>query len=242
MIEIPLASTIIKYLLDKPITMRDYEVYDPQGFQMIKKFLVLPAKDCDLTFDGLKENGDEIEVNDHNKNEYVELKIQNELIESRKQQLESLKKGFFSIKPLVEIFTPLELYPSDLQLLLQGEGNFISSSSIKDVLYFRGFPNQSSTPNHLLQLLDQFSQEQLKKFLLFTTEQSKIPFGGLKNPNIYSPYPKDKITITHSNNIERYPVSHVCFYQLELPDYQNYETLTTKLLESIHQIQEFQLI
>ena len=50
---------------------------------------------------------------------------------------------------------------------------FISSSIIKGILVFRDFPKESKTPDFLKQVLDLMSSNDLKRFLLFITEQGK---------------------------------------------------------------------
>ena len=95
---------------------------------------------------------------------------------------------------------------------------YISSSMIKDVLKFRDWPNNSNTPNHLLQLLDSMNSNDLKRFLLFVTEQETIPISGFTTPHQH-------ITIVCFPDSQALPRSHVCFFQLDLPDYNNYQKL-----------------
>jgi hypothetical protein len=78
----------------------------------------------------------------------------------------------------------------------------------------------------------------------FVTEQDIIPASGLMNPNMFCPH-RDKITIECMTLISlpptALPVAHVCFYKLDLPDYDDYETLETKLLLAICNTSTFEL-
>ena len=107
------------------------------------------------------------------------------MVNSCKIQLDAIQKGFRSVSLLN---THLDTFSHiDLRLLFTGKDNisiqfsnnyflgmeFISSSIIKDILVFRNFPKESKTPDFLKQVLDSMSSNDLKRFLLFITEQGK---------------------------------------------------------------------
>ena len=111
---------------------------------------------------------------------------------------------------------------------------------IKPLLLFKDFPENSSTPNDLLKLLDKISSDDLKRFLIFSTEQPNIPITGFQNPNIQSAYPRDKLIILRFDKSEKLPESHVCYYRIDLPDYNNYEILEKKILQAIQNSRTFE--
>jgi len=140
----------------------------------------------------------------------------------------------------------------------------------------------SQTPSHLKRFLADISQNNLRRFLWFVTEQDIIPTSGLLNPNMFTPH-RDKITVECTppspsispsssssspppsssppssssppppslspsllsspspSTPTALPVAHVCFYKLDLPDYNDYEVLKTKLLLAISNTSTFEL-
>jgi serine/threonine protein kinase len=77
-VSIPLSSSVLKYLKKEPtpLTMRDLETYDNEMYRNLSSLLAFPGSDqLELDFSGLVEHGDQISVNDSNKNKYVSLKV-----------------------------------------------------------------------------------------------------------------------------------------------------------------------
>ena len=62
------------------------------------------------------------------------------------------------------------------------------------------------TPN-ILKVLEAYSEELQKKFLLFTTGSDRVPVGGTSDMTI-------KITRMHRDKTDRLPVAHTCFNQV----------------------------
>jgi hypothetical protein len=148
------------------------------------------------------------------------------LVDSRRKSLGAIKKAILSTVPELTSHLTL-LSPVDLQLFLGGH-EFLSSDMIKPLLEFKCFPEQSSTPSYILQWLETIAPLDLKRFLLYVTEQETVPLDGLLNPNKNSPYSRDKITIIGRPYSEDLPCSHACFYQLDVPDYNNQDKLYAK--------------
>lgn len=85
----------------------------------------------------------------------------------------------------------------------------------------------------------------LNFFNRFVTEQDTIPVSGLNNPNTFSPH-RNKITVNNASpdNEEdpaNLPVAHVCFYSLDLPDYNNYGVLKRKMMQAISNTSSFEV-
>ena len=229
---IPLAPSLFKFILDKSPTLRDLEIFDPEEYLSLQRLLALPnAQLCKLDFNGLKDNGASIQVTDVNKHEYVELKVKELLVECRKEGLSCVKKSVLnSIPELSSYFNALS--PADLRLLL-GEHEFVTAEMIKPLLEFKHFPEESSTPSLLVKWLESIAPLDLKRFLLFATEQETVPLDGLLNPNQNSPYRRDKITIIGKNDSDDIPRSHISFYLLEVPNYNNWEKLVSNMTLAI---------
>ena len=60
-----------------------------------------------------------------------------------------------------------------------------------------------------MQVLEAYSEELQKKFLLFTTGSDRVPVGGTSDMTI-------KITRMHKDKTDRLPVAHTCFNQVRV--------------------------
>src|SRR5689334_21022174 len=98
-----------------------------------------------------------------------------------------MKKGFNCIPSLQPQLNSLSYI--DLQLLFTGASHFISCltskgmdfisvETLKSCIRFRDFPQGSKIPSQFIQLLDEFSQNDLRRFLLFVTALDNIPTTG----------------------------------------------------------------
>jgi hypothetical protein len=78
----------------------------------------------------------------------------------------------------------------------------------------------------------------LQQFLHFVTGQVGLYSAGsdkpLDNPNMYSRYNRNKISIKfYEAGQETLPVAHVCFYSIDMPKYATAELMKNKLLQVI---------
>lgn len=230
---ISFSPVVYKYLLygDAAVAnLHDFELFDQSQARYLRKMLLTPNSDkLLLNFSGLCEGGEQIELNDENKQNFVELKIKNELLTRRKAHLEALRSGFLTLSVLkshLALFTEF-----DLKLLFSGENN-LTSEDILNTLYFANFEIDSKTPEYLREIINEYSVDDLRLFLHFVTNETSIPVGGLRNPGS-STYPMDKITIYYIQGGDRLPVVHTCWYRLDLPDYPSKEKLQTRLQEAL---------
>ncbi|GAM25816.1 hypothetical protein SAMD00019534_089910 [Acytostelium subglobosum LB1] len=214
--------SFFKYLLNIDPNLQDLEAYDPQLGQSFKKVLLLENIDQYLstTFEGLVEGGEEIAVTDLNKEDFIQRNINRILIGSRKYQLESFRSGFMSIDSLNAHFALFS--PTELQLLICGN-TIVDADVLKRHIKFIGFPATSDTPRHFLDIIDAMTQDELHLFLRFMTGMVVIPMQGLERP----------LSIIHIPKSEKLPTSHTCSYQLDLPDYSDFDTLKKKLLQML---------
>ena len=79
-------------------------------------------------------------------------------------------------------------------------------------LRFNGYPKQSRIPAWLPLAVEQFSPENLRRFLIFCTEAPSLPPAGL--------LAGFEIGVQYQRCSEALPVAHTCFNKLDLPDYQ----------------------
>jgi len=71
------------------------------------------------------------------------------------------------------------------------------------------------------------SQDELKKFLQFSTGSNKVPLGGFLH--LYGSNGPQKFTIT-PKKVAGLPTAHSCFNRLELPGYTDKDKLKRDLL------------
>jgi len=234
-VDVPLAPSVWKFLQNIPLEMRDIYVFDPNLASQYQQTLMSSnIEDLFLYFDD-----QETQVTDVNKKEFIIEQIQTQLITSRKPELEAIKKGFEYIPNLS---TQMKLFNhTDLCCLLSGT-DLLTFEMISEYLEFRNFSSDSKTKEWLLSVLKRMTEIELKQFLLFVTETHSIPISGLQNKNETSPYPRNKIIVKQWNmNSTSLPVSHVCFYCIDLPDYASEQELEKKLKLAISQSSEFHL-
>jgi len=145
------------------------------------------------------------------------MKVQYELVDCRKQQLQAIQQGFFTLDGLRDRIR--HVLPQDLRTLLCG----VEKLDCKLLLANMQYENWSSspTPAFLRTILGELKEEDLRRFLRLCTSMASLPREGLRQ----------KIRVTRStSNTSHLPVGHTCFHQLDLPDYRAKELLRRKLL------------
>lgn len=230
--ELPLSSAVFKFFYDVKVDFNDLESFDESTSRQLKNMLRCPGVELmDLDFGYAGGNESDI-VDDENKEEFVRQKIYYDLVGCRLEQMKALKQGFWSITALEK---PLKLIGwRDVIVLLCGNA-FISADMILNVLKFEGFGESSMIPLYFGEVLEEMTQDDLKKFLFFVTEQPSIPFGGLCNPRGHSPTDKITVKLLHRKDPSNLPTAAVCFYQLSLPPYKTKSDLKNKLTIAIRE-------
>lgn len=101
---------------------------------------------------------------------------------------------------------------------------FLLVEDMKNHTDFLSYSQESPVIQWLWEILRNFDQETLAKFLFFVTGSFKVPFGGFKNFRL-------KIEKLYDGNA--LPTAHTCFNQLDLPEYESKEKMREKLLVAI---------
>ncbi|CAD5122844.1 DgyrCDS11247 [Dimorphilus gyrociliatus] len=183
----------------------------------------------DDLFDGrptvdLKEGGCNILVNNENREEFVELYTDFLLNKRIERQFAAFRRGFKLVtdeSPLSTLFRPEEV-----ELLICGSEDFNFEELEKTTEYDGGYDQQSDTIRHFWELVHQeFTEEQKKQLLQFTTGSDRVPVGGLS---------KLKLIIARNGpDSDRLPTAHTCFNVLLIPDYKRKDKLRERLLKAI---------
>lgn len=181
----------------------------------------------------LKENGDQIQVTNENKEEFVRLQVNHRLVHQIAQQTRAFLDGFYSLIPFEEIRM---FKPDELNLIICGVPDidiedFKRNVRINCSVYNKGH----KVIKMFFKVISRWSGEQMAKLLLFITGSSQVPFGGFKElASIGKP-----ITIDYGGDSSRFPVSHTCTNTLDLPAYNNEAELEKKLIFSINECNSF---
>jgi len=162
----------------------------------------------------------EQKVSIQTRDEYIRTKTYNDVLGCRLPQLSALRKGFLSCKRISQQLAPLS--PSDLRLLFVGEV-YIDVNRLIDCLVFEGYSARSViTKKAFGEVLKSLTRDQLRQFLLFTTNDDVLSFQR-----------EERITIRRVPRSDNVPAARTCFRILDVPDYASVAILKKKLLISI---------
>lgn len=244
-IHLPLA--FYKKLINRKVTLDDFEQINPQVAKSMRNLLNYDKEDLKevmcLTFiadyeswgakvcEELKEDGRNIDVTLENKEEYVELYIDFMMNKSIDKWFSSFKLGFEKCCG-GEILSILE--PEDLEMIICGSEVLDFEELKKSAVYQDGYHSESQAIKFFWEVLGQFTEEEKKKFLFFTTGCNKAPINGLKDLKLY--------ISRHTDNDELLPSAHTCFNHLLLPDYSTVDILREKLVMAIQNSEGFGLM
>ncbi|KAG2419578.1 HECT [Aspergillus terreus] len=172
----------------------------------------------------LVENGRNIPVTQENKEEYVQRVVDYRLLRSVKEQLDNFLKGFHEIIPpdLISIFNEQEL-----ELLISGLPE-IDVDDWKVNTEYHNYSASSPQIQWFWRAVRSFDKEERAKLLQFVTGTSKVPLNGFKELEGMNGVSRFNIHRDYGNK-DRLPSSHTCFNQLDLPEYESYETLRQRL-------------
>ncbi len=223
-VDAPCASVLFKFLQqDGGCDMSDLEEFDHQRSQAMMQ-LLSPVGDCSLY--GFDEVGEPAQdVTRQNKQLFVRKYIEWTLVGSRRAALLALREGFHALGDAVNRHLRILTW-RDVKLLLSGVET-LEPAAVLQRLHFEGFATDSATPQHLRQLLQELGSEALKRFVSFATAQESLPVAGTARPI--------RVRCVAADGGGRLPVSHACFWLLDLPDYRDLETLRRQLARALEE-------
>jgi len=242
-----MTQPIYKHLLGFPITEKDVEFVDAQIFksmadiravenveQLYLDFTTAVTVFGEVHTVELKEKGQEIDVTNRNRDEYLSLLVKHILFDRLSPQLAQLLQGFYEVIPehLLSVFNHLEL-----ELLLCGLPT-IDVGDWKTNTCYRGAYEMKGRPMHKVvawfwEFLASLSEEQKAKFLQFATGTSRVPVQGFSalqgndgNIKLFTIEPVDFKKAV-------FPKAHTCFNRIELPIYPDKATLAKYILQAL---------
>ncbi|KAK2731309.1 hypothetical protein FQN55_004780 [Onygenales sp. PD_40] len=231
------SRAVYKRMLGKSVSIKDMETLDLDYYKSLLWMLENDITDIitenfsvesddfgEKQIIDLIENGRNIPVTQENKEEYVQLVVEYRLTGSVKDQLDNFLTGFHDIIPadLIAIFNEQEL-----ELLISGLPE-IDVDDWKNNAEYHNYSASSPQIQWFWRAVRSFDKEERAKLLQFVTGTSKVPLNGFKELEGMNGFSKFNIHRDYGNK-DRLPSSHTCFNQLDLPEYDSYETLRQRL-------------
>jgi len=238
---------IFKHILGWPITMEDIEFIDPQVYRSLQDIEACEdIEDLYLDFTTnievfgetqtipLKPGGEEIDVTNYNRQEYMQLKMKHIMLDRTKSQLAHFLRGVYDVIP--EIWLSIFDY-RELELLLCGLPN-INVQDWKNNTIYKGQYASKGAKHKVIQwfweTLENANQEQRARFLQFCTGTSRVPVQGFRALQGSDGNIKTFNIVSIDLKTCMYPRAHTCFNRIELPLYKNREQLVNFVTQTIN--------
>lgn len=178
----------------------------------------------------LKPGGENMNVTNENKEEYVRLYVDYVLNKACSSQFEAFKKGFLKVvnNQILQLFQPKELMS-----LVIGNENYNWGELEANCEYKDPYSKDHPTIQFFWQAFRELDEGRKRKFLLFLTGSDRIPARGMEAV---------KLTIQRAGDTAFLPVAHTCFNLLDLPEYGTKERLLFKLKQAIEETKGFGIV
>ena len=175
----------------------------------------------------LMDNGNNILVNNANKNLFVNKVVELICFKSIKTELKALKKGLLSIIPLnfIKIFSVEEF-----NFILSGQQEINLKDWKSNTLYKGNITEKNEVVQFFWEVLSELNNEELLLFFRFCTGSTRVPIDGFSA----LPGPKNKIikfSIELRKNkdedlkCQKLIVAQTCFNNIILPEYKTKEEM-----------------
>ncbi|KAF7298971.1 E3 ubiquitin-protein ligase [Mycena indigotica] len=235
-----------KMILGRPMLLGDLEAIDADLHRSLNWMLDNDITDVlDETFSTteerfgehvtieLKPGGEDMPVTEDNKKEYVDAVVSYRIARRVKAQFDAFMEGLLELVPteLINVFDEREL-----ELLIGGMSEIDMDDWTKFTDY-RGYEKSDKVIEWFWQCVRSWPSERKSRLLQFTTGTSRVPVNGFKDLQ-GSDGPR-RFTIERSGDPHGLPRSHTCFNRLDLPPYEDYESLETKLIFAIEETEGF---
>ncbi|TFK61394.1 HECT-domain-containing protein [Pluteus cervinus] len=235
-----------KMMLGKQVTLADLESVDADLHRSLQWMLDNDITDVleetfsrteerfgELVTVELKPGGEDIPVTEENKKDYVDAVVAYRIAKRIKEQFGAFMEGLLEVIPgeLLQVFDEREL-----ELLIGGMSEIDMDDWTKHTDY-RGYEKTDQVIEWFWQCIRSWPAERKARLLQFTTGTSRVPVNGFKDLQ-GSDGPR-RFTIEKSGDPNGLPRSHTCFNRLDLPPYQDYESLESRLLFAIEETEGF---
>jgi len=230
-------SLVWKKLINETLTVDDLEAIDITKAKCIKMMRDIDERNFAFAFEDmpfitqsasgrtgeLVPNGTNKIVSYENRSEFCDLLFQYHLSEFD-SQINAIKSGLGEIIPL----HLLSLFSHDeVETMVCGKP-IIDLAILKECTEYSGCLENDEHIKLFWQAMEEFTQEERSSFIRFTWGRSRLPL----NKSDFQQ--KLKIQSFHKSPPDYYlPVSHTCFFSIELPKYSTLEIMKSKLRYAI---------
>ncbi|KAK8898403.1 hypothetical protein M9Y10_000689 [Tritrichomonas musculus] len=235
-IDVHLTRSFYKQILHQEPSLDDLDDIDEELYKGLDWMLHNDIDQLDQVFAiesnedeiiPLKENGENIKVDNLNKFEYVSLRSDFIFKKQIQQQLNAFCEGFYSLIPYesIKLFTP-----NEFDLLLCGVPTIDVEDFKANTVYEHPYSDKSPVIKLFFKVISKWENEDLAKLLKFMTGSSRVPVNGFRGFCEMTKYP---LRIESGGDHTLLPQSHTCFNILHLPQYETEEEMNDKLHQAI---------
>eukprot|EP00605_Chrysophyceae_sp_TOSAG23-4_P001172 GSChrysophyteH1.ASY1.ANO1.1280.1 assembled CDS len=181
--------------------------------------------------------GENMDVTEENKDEYIKLLIEWKTHYAVNHHLEPFLTGFHELVPL-HALRECSIETNELSLLLNGKES-VDVDELRAYCIYQGATESSPWDEEteivvwLWQALRDLSQNEIRSIICFFTGSARVPLDGYDPP----------LNITQGVDMDpnSLPRSHTCFNQLVLPPFDSYEMLKERLVFAAKETEGFNL-
>eukprot|EP00457_Paulinella_chromatophora_P001529 gb/GEZN01001531.1/.p1 GENE.gb/GEZN01001531.1/~~gb/GEZN01001531.1/.p1 ORF type:complete len:768 (-),score=240.41 gb/GEZN01001531.1/:611-2914(-) len=181
----------------------------------------------------LKPNGHRTKITFQNREEFCRLFEEYRLHEFD-LQLEAMRTGLATIVPvqLLGLFTPQEL-----ELMVCGTKQIDIAYLKAHTVYKDGLSPNDTHIQYFWQAMESFSQEERQRFVRFCWGRNRLPLRAedfVQKLKLCSAGEMRDWREDEGSSPNGLPVSHTCFFSLELPRYRSYQQMVDRLRYAIN--------
>ncbi|KAM8830943.1 E3 ubiquitin-protein ligase Itchy-like isoform 2-T2 [Synchiropus picturatus] len=236
-----------KRILNKPLALKDLESVDPEFYNSLMWIKDNNIEECglemfftvdkdilgEITTHDLKPGGEDIQVTEENKEEYIRLVAEWRLSRGVEEQTQAFLDGFNEVLPqqYLQYFDAKEL-----EVMLCGMQEIDLADWQRNTIY-RHYARSSKQILWFWQFIKEMDNEKRMRLLQFVTGTCRLPVGGFSD--LMGSNGPQKFCIEKVGKENWLPRSHTCFNRLDLPPYKSYEQLKEKLMFAIEETEGF---
>ncbi|KII61518.1 NEDD4-like E3 ubiquitin-protein ligase WWP2 [Thelohanellus kitauei] len=237
-----------KQLLGRTTSIMDLKNRDEEMYNSLVWILENPLDELGMDlyfsteydeFGKLKEvelmpGGKNTKVTEENKKDYVNLMVEFLLTHNTSQQLQEILTAFYEMIPAPWLAFIDE---KELELLLCGIQTYDIDDWKANTVYKRGYSTSSEQIVWFWKVVEEMTPEERAKLIQFTTGTSHVPVTGFAD--LVGSHGTQLFNIEKWGQASHLPRAHTCFNRLDLPPYNSYDELKTKLLTAINETSGF---
>ena len=201
-------------------SIRHYN-YPPESFLELELYFRCKTLDGGRTIE-LIENGSNIQVSYDRKEEYC-LLLEAYRLHEFDHQLSALRHGLSTIVPT----KPLTLFTwEEVATFVTGKPGKMNLVLLKKHTTYNRWSGTEQTIVWLWEILEEMNLENQAAFLKFTWGRTRLP---LSSESFIQPMKLSK----RSSSADAFPISHTCFFEIEIPEYTSKEVMLERIMYAI---------